>query len=386
MRDSGNLRIISRVFLTEHGCANILTCFSGSGDLINRMRSLLLLAICFVAFSAFIGGCSASKLEDAAWHDKRLVMSWPRSPDNARIKLLKVIQGPRDVAVASTGALGKMFDFIIGAREDYVDFYTPQCVAADGNGLIYIADPSVGLVHKYNLASNEVQYIVQAGEKKLVSPVGVALDADGNLYVSDAQLASVFKFSPDGALLKELDGKGGLNRPAGIALTSGGDKVVADILANKVFLFGKDDVLKGELPGSDFKESFNRPTYVAVDGFDNIYVTDTMNFKVRVFDRNGKYIRSQGQIGDAPGSFARPKGVALDSDQNLYVLDAIFGNFQIFNQKGQLLLYVGQEGSLPGELMLPSGIFIDKSDRIYVTDTFNHRIQIYQYLKEKVQK
>ncbi|MDO9307904.1 MAG: 6-bladed beta-propeller, partial [Deltaproteobacteria bacterium] len=60
----------------------------------------------------------------------------------------------------------------------------------------------------------------------------------------------------------------------------------------------------------------------------------------------------------------------------------ILGNFQIFNQKGQLLLYVGQEGALPGELMLPSAIFIDKNDRIYVSDTFNHRIQIYQYLKE----
>jgi DNA-binding beta-propeller fold protein YncE len=111
-----------------------------------------------------------------------------------------------------------------------------------------------------------------------------------------------------------------------------------------------------------------------------------MNFTIRVFDANGKYIRSQGQIGDVPGSFARPKGVALDSDQNLYVLDSIFGNFQIFDLKGQLLLYVGQEGSLPGEFMLPSGIFIDRNDRIYISDTFNHRIQIYQYLKEKVQK
>ena len=105
-----------------------------------------------------------------------------------------------------------------------------------------------------------------------------------------------------------------------------------------------------------------------------------------MFDSNGKYVRSIGQIGDAPGSFARPKGVAVDSERNLYVLDAIFGNFQIFNQQGQLLLYVGQEGLLPSEMMLPSGIFIDRYDRIYVADTFNHRIQIFQYLKEKVQK
>ncbi len=356
-----------------------------SGDFI-KIHLLHILAISVISFAVITSGCASARLEDAAWHDKQLVMSWPLPPDKPRIKLLRVIQGPRDVALATTGAFGKMFDFIVGAREDYVDFYTPQCIAADGNGLIYISDPSVGLIHKYNLATNQVQYIFQAGENRLASPVGVALDGNGNLYVTDSKLAAVFKFSPEGNLLAELDGKGRLNRPAGIAVTSGGEKIVADILANKVFLFGKDDAFKGELTGQDFTESLNKPTYVAVDSSDNIYVTDTMNFKVRVFDRYGKYLRSQGQIGDAPGSFARPKGVALDSDKNLYVMDSIFGNFQIFNQKGQLLLYVGQEGSLPGEMMLPSGIFIDKNDRIYVTDTFNHRIQIFQYLKEKVQQ
>ncbi|GAC1471706.1 MAG: 6-bladed beta-propeller [Desulfuromonadaceae bacterium] len=323
-------------------------------------------------------------LNDAAWQDEGLNVIWPHPPERARIKLLKVIDGPQDVVDSSRGTMGKFFEFITGAQEKNIDFYTPQCIAADGNGLIYVADPSVGLIHRYDLAAKEVQYIFQAGDKKLGSPVGVALDAEGNLYVTDALLAAVFKFNPDGKLLRELDGKGNLKRPAGIAVTAKGDKVVADILANKVFIFGKDDELKGELLGFNSGESFNKPTYVAIDRSDTIYVTDSMNFTIRVFDESGRYMRSIGQIGDAPGSFARPKGIALDSDQNLYVLDSIFANFQLFNQKGQLLLYVGQEGSQPGQMMLPSGIFIDKNDRIYVADTFNHRIQIYQYLKEKV--
>lgn len=332
-----------------------------------------------------ISGCATARLDDAAWQDQRLnAVVWPQAPETARIKLLRVIQGPQDIVAASSGVVKRVFDYIAGTREEYVDFFTPQCIAADGNGLIYIADPSIGIVQKYNLASKEVQYIYQAGDKRLSSPVGVVLDDDNNLYVTDAQQAAIFKYNASGVFLREIDGKGHLQRPAGIAIKSNGDKVVADISADKVFVFGKNDTFKGELSGADFKESFNKPTYLAVDSQDNVYVTDTMNFTVRVFDTNGKFVRNQGQIGDAPGSFARPKGVALDSDRNLYVVDSIFGNFQIFNQKGQLLLYVSQEGSLPGELMLPSGIFIDRNDRIYVSDTFNHRIQIYQYLKEKV--
>ena len=331
-------------------------------------------------------GCAAPSLDPAAWQDRRIDVVWPRAPEVPRIRLLRVINGPEDVIVTEKGTVGRLFDFLLGDSNDYAGFYTPHCMAADGNGLIYIADPSLGLVHKYNLASQEVSYIVQAGATYLRSPVGVVLDSDGNLYVTDSQLAKVFKFSQEGILVGELDGTGKFMRPAGIALTSKGDKVVADMQANKVFLFNKNGSFKGELPGSDFPGTFNMPTYVAVDSADTIYVTDSMNFTVRVFDAEGKYVRSIGQIGDAPGSFARPKGVAVDSDHNLYVLDAIFGNFQIFNSKGQLLLYVSQEGARPGEMMLPSGIFIDRADRIYVADTFNHRIQVFQYLKERVQK
>ena len=350
----------------------------------SRLHALLRLIFCCSVLSLSISGCTASRLDEAAWQDRRLEAVWPQAPEKARIKILQVIRGPKDVVEASSGVVRKVFDYITGTKEEFIEFYTPQCIAADGNGLIYVADPSIGIVHRYNLAAREVQYIFQAGAKKLGSPVGVALDGDSNLYITDAQHAAIFKYGPDGEFLRELDGKGNLRRPAGIVVKSNGDKLVADALANKVFIFGKDDVFKGELTGADFTESFNRPTYLAVDRLDNVYVTDTMNFTVRVFDAGGRYTRSQGEIGDVPGAFARPKGVALDSDRNLYVLDSIFGNFQIFDPKGRLLLYVGQEGTLPGEFMLPSGIFIDRNDRIYISDTFNHRIQIYQYLKEKV--
>ncbi len=349
---------------------------------ISRTIFLFLIAINTLLIAAFLGGCASVKMEDAAWHDSRLGLLWPAPPEKARIKLLKVIRGAQDVVDTSSGSIGKMFDFIVGTRDDYVDFFTPQCIAADGDGLIYIADPSVGLVHVYNLATKEVSYIFQAGDKKFVRPVGVALDGKRNLYVTDSQLGAVFKLRQDGSFIAELDGKGKLRSPAGIAVTSTGKKIVSDLQARKVFVFGDDDILLQEIPGSDFNGEMRMPVYVSVDRNDNIYVTDTMNFTLRMFDSSGRYLRSIGQVGDSPGSFARPKGVAVDSDLNIYVMDAILGNFQIFNQNGQLLLYVGQEGSLPGEMMLPSGIFIDKMDRIYVSDTFNHRLQIYQYLKE----
>lgn len=349
------------------------------------MREAILLRVFIIAmFMALLtlGGCAPSRLDDAAWLDKRLGMVWPRPPVRSRIKLLKVIQGPQSIVVKSSSVVGKLFDYIVGVEQEYLDFYTPQCMAADGNGLIYIADPSIGLVHVYNLATNEVRYIVQAGEKKLVRPVGVALDSAGSLYITDTQLGAIFKFARDGSFVRELETYGKIGSPAGIAISSTNEKIVADMQTKSVVVFNADDSLQRVITGDDIPGGFRMPVYVAVDAKGNVYVTDSMSFTVRIFDANGKYRSGIGQIGDSPGSFARPKGVAVDSDQNVYVMDSILANFQIFNQNGELLLYVGQEGKLPGELMLPSGIFIDKNDRIYVSDTFNHRIQIYQYLKE----
>lgn len=342
----------------------------------------------FVSLTALLfGGCSASRLDPSLWQDKRINISWPQPPNKERIRLLRIINGPEDIIEGEKGAVGRFFDFMVGSSNQYTGFYTPQCIAANGDGLIFIADPSIGVVHRYDLASREVSYVYKLNDgRTLVSPVGVAIDSSGFLYVTDSQLASVFKFGSEGEFIKELDSSGKFQRPAGIAINSRGDKLLVDIKLNKIFVYDKDDSFKGEMKLTEFKDQFNMPTYIAIDSKDNLYVTDTMNFTIRVFDANGRHLRNQGQIGDAPGSFARPKGVALDSDQNLYVLDSIFGNFQIFNQKGQLLLYASQEGTRAGEMMLPSGIFIDKEDRIYVADTFNHRLQIFQYLKEKVHK
>ena len=107
-----------------------------------------------------------------------------------------------------------------------------------------------------------------------------------------------------------------------------------------------------------------------------------MNFRVQVFDVDGRVIGKVGEMGASLGQFARPKGVALDSEGNIYVVDAAFNNFQIFNTGGELLMFVGRVGTQPGEFWLPAGLHIDQQDRIYVVDQYNRRVQVFQYLGE----
>ena len=64
-----------------------------------------------------------------------------------------------------------------------------------------------------------------------------------------------------------------------------------------------------------------------------VYVTDTWNNRIEIFDADGKFIRTFGKAGDGPGYFARPKGIAVDGDGHVWVADGIQERVQVFYPK-----------------------------------------------------
>ena len=128
--------------------------------------------------------------------------------------------------------------------------------------------------------------------------------------------------------------------------------------------------------------TFAGPTNLALDRQGNIYVADTLNYRVQVLDPAGKFLRKFGMQGDRPGEFIRPKGIAVDSEGHIYVADAEFNNFQVFSPEGQPLLAVGVLGSARGQFALIAGLHIDSKDRIYTSEMFGGRIQVFQYIAE----
>jgi DNA-binding beta-propeller fold protein YncE len=129
------------------------------------------------------------------------------------------------------------------------------------------------------------------------------------------------------------------------------------------------------------EDQFHYPTHLWVDAAGRIYVSDALNFLVRILDKDKRLIGSFGGPGLVPGTFSRPKGIATDSDGHIYVVDALFDNVQIFDDAGRPLLAFGSAGTNIGQFWLPNGIHIDGADRIYIADAYNQRIQIFQYVK-----
>jgi DNA-binding beta-propeller fold protein YncE len=168
------------------------------------------------------------------------------------------------------------------------------------------------------------------------TPHGVDVDREGNIWVTDdaqgpagAKGHQVFKFSPQGKVLLTL-GKAGV-------------------------------------PG-DGPDTFNRPSDVLVAPNGDVFVADghggPSNARIVKFSAEGKFIKTWGKKGSAPGEFDTPHSLAMDSQGRLFVADLRNHRVQIFDQDGKYLAEWKQFG-------MPGGLYIDRRDTLYVADSLS---------------
>jgi len=191
------------------------------------------------------------------------------------------------------------------------------------------AGSNLAPVLKFDASGNLVKSF---GAGMFVFPHGIFVDRDGNVWVTDGQGKDgkghqVFKFSPDGKVLLTL-GKAG---------TTG-----------------------------DGPDTFNAPSSVLVAPNGDIFVGDghggNTNARIVKFAKDGKFIKTWGKKGAAPGEFDTPHALAMDSRGRLFVGDRNNNRIQIFDQDGN---YIDQWA----QFSRPSGVYIDRSDVVYVADS-----------------
>jgi len=307
---------------------------------------------------------------------------WPAPPETERIAFLRTVSEPGDLDI-HPGLLRKVFRYIGGIPE--TSLVSPYGIAMGAEGQLYVVDTSLHRVHVFDPQGN--RYSVFPSDDALPSPVGIAVDTgSGLIFVTDSKLGVVKVFADGGKRWVSDLGAGLFKRPTGIAVNlRSSELVVVDTLQARVFRFDLPGLgLKGSFGGSGGADGrFHYPTQICVDADGRLIVSDTLNFRVQVFSPAGAFLFKIGGAGNTPGSFSRPKGVAADSDGNIYVTDALFDTVQVFDNRGRLLMDFGGHGSTAGAFTLSTGMCIDAHDVIYVADAGNHRLQMFQYLKEE---
>jgi DNA-binding beta-propeller fold protein YncE len=320
---------------------------------------------------AVLYGCAGAPLPD---------LYWPEPPDPPRIKYIRDYRGGADFKTTSSAS-----DILLGG-EGATMLKKPMSVHASIDGKIFVTDTAAADVFVWDTVNKTATTLGAMGAKIFYKPIGVATDDKGRIFVSDSQTDKVTVLDKAGAVETTLEPKIPFKQPTGVATDITRKKLyVTDTHNHSIVVFDLDTLKYIKTIGKRGKEEgdFNFPSHIAVGPKGNLYVADTMNGRVEIFDAEGKFIRAFGQFGDSPGMFARPKGVSVDSEGHIYVVDSAFNNVQIFDEEGQILMAFASYGSDRGQMVLPAGIAIDKDDYIYVVDSWNRRVEAFEYMGEK---
>ena len=329
---------------------------------------------------------------------KKLV--WPSPPNIARVRWLNYFAGAKVDYTPEANAKPKAtwMDRLAGGQSQAEKFNPktfpfqligPYGMAIDSKGLVYVADQRVGAVFIFNPETRETQLIRNGYEAHFGWINGLAIDDDDRLFVSDGKMHRVTILNAKHEVENQITE--GLVDPVGLALdTTNRFLYVVDTQQDQVIVYDADSLKLLRRIGTGGKNhylntpgDFGAPQGIALDKDGNVYVTDTLNNRIEIFDADGTFVSLFGKNGDGPGYFARPKGIAVDSDGHIWVADEVEDRLQVFNREGQLLTYVGTgHGELPGQFKALVGVAIDKQNRVFTTEQYPGRMQMFRYVTD----
>ena len=288
---------------------------------------------------------------------------------------------------------------------------TPQGIATDAAGNVYLADTIQNRIEVFN-SLGDIQLVFgdnvnvnnpgggyeicgpvtstdcQAGAVgglggEMNGPVGVAIDPAGNIYVGDNGNNRIQRFDQN-ANWQRTWGMG-VN-----ATTPGGGFEICTAASGATCQTGSQGGQGGEM---DF------PAGVATDATGHVYVADAGNERVQRFDSLGNWeivagkdvnqalptngfevctaesgdICQSGITGTGLGEMSSPEGVATDGAGSLYVADT--GNARIQRFDSADIVTWGSFGSAGGEMSTPFAVASDAAGTVYLADESNNRIQ-----------
>lgn len=248
------------------------------------------------------------------------------------------------------------------------------------NNLLYVTDAGRQDVVVFDLTTGEV---VNTFGDDLQFPYGITVDSTGNIYVADTDLDKISIYSPDGVYIADfapVNAEDAIESPAAIRIYD--DKLyVPEINTGSVKVFDLEGNLLLEIAEpADSENALNSPNGVAVDAVGNIYISDTMNARVLVYDQTGTFVKELGgkTADSATSELANPRGIAVDEEGYVYVVDLLANNIAMFSPEGDLEAVLGTGmGSENGQFSQPSGLYIDENGTLYITDRMNQRIEVY---------
>lgn len=226
-------------------------------------------------------------------------------------------------------------------------YRTPRNLTVASNGDILVLDSLNGRVQRFDSTGKFLSKFgsIGGGDGQFAlaqyqsGPGGITTDDEGNIYVADTWGYRIEKFDSTGKfLLKWGAGKDTTGSPDGNA-------------ANPTGFYG--------------------PRAIAYDASaDELYITDTGNKRVVVYDKQGNFKRQFGSVGNGQGQFNEPIGLAFGPDGNVYVADLRNHRVEVVDKQGKYVKEIAVPTWKEAVLSEPYLAF-DPQGNLWVSDSGN---------------
>ncbi len=344
---------------------------------------------------------------------------------NHTIRKVKFSTGSMTV-LAGTGTSGFSGD---GSAATSAQLNSPKGVAIDSSGNIYIADTSNHRIRKIDAATGNISTIAGTGTgtgtfggdnaaataARVNSPQGIAVDSSGNVFIADTSNNRIRKITAATGNISTVAGNGTggylgdnvaatgtrINAPRGVVVDSSGNFYIADSSNNRIrkvdtggtitTVVGTGTASFSGDNGAATSATIRAPQAIAMDGSGNLYIADTTNHRIRKV--SGGIITTLAGTGAAgyggdngvatSGQLSSPAGIAVDASGKIYIGDT--GNTRVRKIESNSITtfagtgsptYGGDGGSaLNAQFTTPQGIVFDGAGNTYLADGGSHRIR-----------
>lgn len=277
---------------------------------------------------------------------------------------------------------GGVFSSYIGS-----DWHSPggifyiRGIVKSSTGNIYVSETYNHKVNIYNSAGIFQTSFGTAGVNngEFNEPFALDIDSSDNIYVVDRNNSRVQKFDSSGNYISQFGtyGTGNMQfvNPWEIAVSSvDGSIYVLDYSQGEVKKFDSSFNYVTKVTG------LSQPVSIDTDSSGNVYILNSANHKVKIYNSALVFQREFGSQGWSDGQFMGLQGISLDSSNNIYIGDTTKHQIQVFDNNGNYLYrFGGTYIEVDPYLNNPFDIFVDSSGYIYISDVYKAGVRIYGY-------
>ena len=219
----------------------------------------------------------------------------------------------------------------------------PISLAVDDSGRIFIGNKHSENVEVYDADLN-LLFKLGSGDGEFEQPNAIAIDSSGRIFVVDKEEDIVKVFNPDGSFSFSFGGSGNgdgrFDSPTSIAI----DEIAGELIVSDLQIIA--DMYGGEIEGA----------------------------RIQVLDMNGVYKRSFGGYGVGDGLMSRPLGLTVDGESRVYITDTLQHVVHVFESNGTFL---GTMMDPDNQVRTPLGITIGNSNRVFIASLNTSKIEVY---------